>query len=91
MVFYGRLEIYFIMEKIYVKLMNEGSVAYRPIPSSKVSDNIYKLMGSDIYDIEDETWEFLPGTLVLTEKKELGGKLVLVAVEEILDMAKSRR
>lgn len=88
MAFYGRLEIYFIMEKIYVKLVNEGSVTYRPVPSSKVSDNIYKLMGFDIYDIEDETWEFLPGTLVLTEKKELGGKLVLVAVEEILDIVK---
>ena len=39
--------------------------------------------GSDIYDIEDEIWEFLPAILVLTKRKELEGKLVLVAVEEI--------
>lgn len=71
-----------------MKLINEGSVAYRPVLSSKVSDSIYKIEGSDIYDIEDETWEFLPGTLVLTKKKELGGKLVLVAVEKISDVAK---
>ena len=45
--------------------------------------NIYKLEGSDIYDIEDEIWEFLPAILVLTKRKELEGKLVLVAVEEI--------
>lgn len=36
-----------------------------------------------IYDIEDEIWEFLPAILVLTKRKELEGKLVLVAVEEI--------
>lgn len=91
MAFYGRLEIYIIMEKIYVKLINEGSLAYRPVPSSKISDNIYKLAGADMYDVEDETWEFLPETLVLTKKKELGGKSVLVAVEEIPDIAKIRR
>ena len=63
---------------MYVKLINEGSVAYQSVPSSKFSSNIYKLEGSDIYDIEDEIWEFL-----LTKRKELEGKLVLVAVEEI--------
>ena len=44
---------------MYVKLINEGSVAYQSVPSSKFSSNIYKLEGSDIYDIEDEIWEFL--------------------------------
>ena len=68
---------------MYVKLINEGSVAYQSVPSSKFSRNIYKLEGSDIYDIEDEIWEFLPAILVLTKRKELEGKLVLVAVEEI--------
>ena len=68
---------------MYVKLINEGSVAYQSVPSSKFSSNIYKLEGSDIYDIEDEIWEFLPAILELTKRKELEGKLVLVAVEEI--------
>ena len=68
---------------MYVKLINEGSVAYQSVPSSKFSSNIYKLEGSDIYDIEDKIWEFLPAILVLTKRKELEGKLVLVAVEEI--------
>ena len=68
---------------MYVKLINEGSVAYQSVPSSKFSSNIYKLEGSDIYDIEDEIWEFLPAILVLPKRKELEGKLVLVAVEEI--------
>lgn len=68
---------------MYVKLINEGSVAYQSVPSSKFSSNIYKLEGSGKYDIEDEIWEFLPAILVLTKRKELEGKLVLVAVEEI--------
>ena len=68
---------------MYVKLINEGSVAYQSVPSSKCSNTIYKSEGADIYDIEDEIWEFLPDILVLTKRKELEGKLVLVAVEEI--------
>ncbi len=60
---------------MYVKLINEGSVAYQSVPSSKFSSNIYKLDGSDIYDIEDEIWEFLPAILVLTKKERAGRKI----------------
>lgn len=70
------------MEKIYVKLINEGSVAYRPVPSLKIDDNIYKLKGADMYDIEDETWEFPPETYVLVEEKKLSENNVLVAIKE---------
>ena len=49
---------------MYVKLINEGSVAYQSVPSSKFSSNIYKLEGSDIYDIEDEIWEFYSSWII---------------------------
>jgi hypothetical protein len=71
------------MEKIiYVKLLNEGSIAYRPVPAIEIKSNIFKLQGFEIYDPEDEEWEFLPGSYVLVAEQVKGDKNVLVAIEE---------
>lgn len=67
---------------IYVELLNEGSKAYRPVPALRREENIYELQGFEIYDPEDEEWEFLPGTLVSVEKRKLQGEEVLVAVKQ---------
>ena len=68
--------------EIYVKLLNEGTEVYRPVPASKIKDNIYRLEGAGNYDTEDEEWEFKPGTLVKTERKYFDGKMALIALEE---------
>lgn len=67
---------------IYVQLLNEGSVAYRPVSAYLMKKNIYKIDGSECYNLEDEEWEFLPGMYVLVEEKELSGENVLVAVKK---------
>ena len=67
---------------IYVKLLNEGSIVYRPVPAKRVTENIYELEGYDIYDPEDEKWEFCPGTKVIVEQKVLEKESVLVAKME---------
>lgn len=67
---------------VYVKLLNEGTEVYRPVSATLIEDNVYKLGGEEIYDKEDETWEFSPETLVIVEEKELEGKKNLVAVSE---------
>ena len=69
-------------EKIYIKMLNEGTMVYRPVPAYKIEDRIYKVQGFDIYDPEDEVWEFPPGTLVLVEEQKDDGDTVLVAIEE---------
>jgi hypothetical protein len=71
------------MEKIiYVQLLNEGSIAYRPVPAIEIENNIYMLQGFDIYDTEDEEWEFLPGSYVLVEEQVKGDKNVSVAIKQ---------
>lgn len=71
------------MEKyIYIQLLDEGTKVFRPVLSSRVNDNIYKVGDSEKYDFEDEIWEFIPRTLVVVEEQELEGEIVLVAIKE---------
>ncbi|MCP5468593.1 MAG: hypothetical protein H7A32_04925 [Deltaproteobacteria bacterium] len=71
------------MEKnIYIKLLEEGTNVYRPVPAIEVKKNIYQVKGEEIYDPEDEVWEFKPSTHVIVEEQELEGELVPVAVRE---------
>ncbi len=69
-------------EIIYIKMLNEGTMVYRPVPAYNIEDRIYKVLGFDIYDPEDEVWEFPPGTLVLVEEQKDDGDTVLVAIKE---------
>ena len=71
------------MEKnIYVRLLEEGTKVYRPVPAIETGNHIYKLQGFEIYDREDELWEYTPGTYVLVEEQNLDGENVLVAIQE---------
>ncbi len=68
---------------VYVKLLDEGTESYRPVPAEKIHESVYKIQGFDLYDAEDETWEFKPGSLVSVVEKTLSGAVVLVAVQEL--------
>ncbi len=67
-------------KNIYIQILGEGTIVYRPVPAHKIEDNIYEIEGHDIYDPEDENWEYLPGTHVIVEKRNLDGTEVLVAI-----------
>lgn len=67
---------------IYIKLLYEGTKVFRPIPARELEKNIYEVRGDEIYDPEDELWEFKPGLYVVVEEQELNGERVLVAVKE---------
>lgn len=74
------------MEKIiYVQLLGEGTVVYRPVPAIKIKDDLYKIQGREIYDSYDEEWEFLPQSVVVVQEQELEGRYVLVAIKEQTD------
>jgi hypothetical protein len=66
---------------IYIQLLNEGSVAYRPVSAYEIKESVYKIDGSECYNPEDEEWEFLPGTYVLVEERTFDGENVLVAIQ----------
>jgi hypothetical protein len=69
------------MEKnIYIQLLEEGTKVFRPVPAIELEKNIYEVKGQDIYDPEDEVWEFKPGTYVVVEEQKFDGDLVLVAI-----------
>ena len=68
---------------IYVQLLDEGTKVYRPVPAMEVAKSIYKIKGSEIYDPENEIWEFTPNTFVRVEEQNLEGEKVLVAIKEV--------
>lgn len=71
-------------EQIYIQLLNEGTTVYRAVSATKVCNNIYVIDDSEIYDPEDEEWEFLPEEKVQVAEKELEGEKVLVAIKKAL-------
>jgi hypothetical protein len=64
---------------VYVRLLGEGTVVFRPVPARKVADSIYLLQGEDIFS-SDEDWEFAPGTTVNVEARVLSRDPVPVLV-----------
>ncbi len=67
------------MDEIYVKLLNEGTEVYRPVPAQRISDSVYLIGHSATYDAADETWEYPPGSRVQVTPRMLSGELKLVA------------
>ncbi|GAB4043107.1 hypothetical protein [Spirosoma litoris] len=70
-------------ENIYVQLLEEGTQVYKSVPAQLIGGGVYQLQGHELYDPEDEVWEFTPGTLVKAELKDLSEGPVLVAVEKL--------
>lgn len=50
--------------KIYVPLCDEGTPTVRGTQAIPLGDDLYKILPTPNYDPEDETWEFLPGSVV---------------------------
>ncbi len=67
---------------IYIEVLEEGTKVFRPVPASKIKDNIYKVEGNDIYETHNETWAFIPGTSVVVEEQTLNGERVLMAIKQ---------
>jgi hypothetical protein len=58
---------------VYIKLLDEGTIVYRPVPAFRIDSNIYQINGNEFYNPDDENWEFIPGTIVNVEPKILSG------------------
>lgn len=66
------------MPTIYVSLLNEGVVVWRPVEATKLAAETYRIEGEVP---EGEEWEFAPGYIVNCGWKDTGdGKSVLIAV-----------
>ena len=69
--------------EIFIQLLEEGTIVYRPVNAEEIGNNLYKVKGEEIYDPSDEIWEFKPGTIVMVEEQNLSEKSVLVATKAI--------
>lgn len=67
------------MEEIYVKLLNEGTEVYRPVLAKRINESVYFIPDTAIHDVDDETWEYPPGSRVQVTQRLLSGELKLVA------------
>jgi hypothetical protein len=65
---------------VYVKLLNEGVPVFRPVPARVLGKDTFVLESTPDYESAEETWEFLPGTKVRCEYRQLDRETVLVAV-----------
>jgi hypothetical protein len=65
---------------VYVRLLGEGTEVFRPVPAIPVADSRYTLQGDEIFQPDDENWEFAPGSTVIAQSCVLSGATVLVAV-----------
>jgi hypothetical protein len=68
------------MEEIYVRLLNEGTEVYRPVPAKRISESVYLILDTAAYDAADETWEYPPGCRVRVTQRLLSGESKLVAI-----------
>ncbi len=73
------------MTTIYIRLIDEGTDAFRPAEAELLESGFYRLQPTPNYDPEDEHWEFTPGTIVRGEQRKMEGEEVLVAVAAYLD------
>ena len=67
---------------VYVRLVDEGTDVWRPVPAAKLPDGTFELAQPVDYDPETEHWEFPPHTRVRCQaKKFAGGKQGLIAIQ----------
>jgi hypothetical protein len=69
-------------KKIYIQLLNEGTKVYRPVSAFEIGNNVYEVQDREIYNPDDEVWEFIPGTFVIVEEQNHDGEIILVAIKE---------
>lgn len=70
-------------ETVHVELLDEGTPTLRPVEAVPLGDDCYRLVPTPDYDPEDETWAFLPGTVVRCLRQDRSDGPALVAVKEV--------
>lgn len=68
------------LSRVYVRLLDEGTLVFRPSPAEFLGNQRARLIAPPGYDPEDEDWEFEPGSIVRVELRQLDGVDEFVAV-----------
>jgi hypothetical protein len=70
-------------ERVYVRLIGEGTQVLRPTYGLARADGTFTLLPTRDYVAEDEAWEFLPGAQVRCRTEYRDGAECLVAIERV--------
>jgi hypothetical protein len=65
----GNSEIMARVAEVYVRLLDEGVDAWRPVRAEEIGNGICKLLEQP-YERDVETWEFEPNDVVVCESIE---------------------
>lgn len=68
---------------VYVKLLNEGTEVWRPVPAEELIDGVFRLTEDPAIKPDDEVWQFDPGSSVSCERRTLSVGDCWVAVKEV--------
>ncbi len=69
---------------VYITLLDEGSPTIRPTTAIDLGNGLFKLLPTERYNPENETWEFLPGTTVKVTPYKTSKGDVLLAVQKAI-------
>ena len=70
--------------KVFVELLEEWTDTFQGTQAIPLGNNFYKLLPTDRYNPESETWAFLPGSIVRVEVvTNSKGEKNLLAVEQV--------
>lgn len=64
---------------VHVELLDEGVFVMRPAPARRLSENAYRILPTNDYDLDAETWRFPPGSDVECVRERRSGETLLVA------------
>ncbi len=68
---------------VCVELLEEGTDTWKLTIAEDLGHGNYKLIAPEDYDPEDETWQFLPGSIVKCKPKMFSDGEYLVAIEQV--------
>ncbi len=68
-----------ITKLIYIPLLDEGVDVVRPTQAIEQGLNIFRVLPTDGYDEDVETWAFVPGSVVECVEEQRGARRLLVA------------
>jgi hypothetical protein len=66
--------------EIHVRLLEEGTDCSRPTQGVDLGNGLFKLLPTNDYDVGDEHWEFVPGSIVRAKEVRGVDGIYLLAV-----------
>lgn len=67
-------------EEVFVRLLDEGTDVWRPVPAVRDPSGGFRLLRADQYDPATETWEYPPGSVVECEVRGEGQEQATFAI-----------